>query len=153
MIPTKILQPTIEEIFEDLEPFSDKEPLPFDGPILQQIYNKEDNDDKNKIDLLQAYLGKEDEDEIYSEMDEEEIEANKIWIQVKRSISQELVHNSPTERPKVILPKAYAEYKDVFDKKASRQLPEWRTWDHAIDLKSDFIPKTTRSIQWHLKSR
>ena len=123
-IPTKILQPTIEEIFEDLELVSDKEPLPFDGPILQQIYSKEEKDDKDEINLLWAYLGKEDEDEEYPEMDEEEIEVNKIWIQVKKSISQELAHNSSTERPKVLLPEMYAEYKDVFDKKVSQQLPE-----------------------------
>ena len=141
VIPTKILQPTIEEIFEDLELLSDRKPLPFDGLILQQIYSKEEDDNKDEIDLLQAYLGKEDENKIYPELDEEEIEVNKIWIQVKKSISQELTHNSSTEGPKVILPEAYTEYKDVFDKKTSQWLPEQRTWDHTIDLKLDFIPK------------
>ena len=139
--PTEILQPTIEEIFEDLELSFNKNPLPFDGPILQQIYNEEDNDDEDEIDLLWTYLGKEDEDKIYPEMDGEEIEANKIWIQVMKSISQELVHNSPTERPKFVLPEAYTEYKDVFDKKVSQWLSDWRTWDHTIDLKPDFVLK------------
>ena len=119
-IPTEILQSTIEEIFKDLELIPDKEPLPFDGPILQQIYSEEEKDNEDKIDLLRAYLGKEDENEEYPEMDEEEIEVNKIWIQVKKSISQELAHNSSTERPKVLLPEMYAKYKDVFDKKASQ---------------------------------
>ena len=52
-------------------------PLPFDGPILQQIYSKEEGN-KEEIDLLWTYLGKEDENEEYPEMDEEEIEVNKI---------------------------------------------------------------------------
>ena len=140
-IPTKILQPTIEEIFENLEPLSNEKPLPFDGPILQQIYSKDEGDNEDEIDLLWAYLGKEDEEEEYPDMDKEEIEVNKIWIQVKKSTSQELAHNSSTERPTVILPEVYAKYKDVFDKKASQRLPERRTWDHTIDLKPDFIPK------------
>ena len=141
-ITTEALQPTIEEIFEDLELFSNKELLPLDGPILLQIYNEEEEDDnEDEINLLRAYLGKNDEEEIYPEMDEEEVEINKIRIWVKKSISQELAHNSSTERPKVILSEAYAEYKDVFNKKASQWLPEWRTWDHTIDLKPDFIPK------------
>ena len=68
---------------------------------------------ENKISLLQAYLGKEDEDEKYPELDKEETEINKIWIQIKKSISKELVHNLFSERSKVVLSKVYTEYKDV----------------------------------------
>jgi hypothetical protein len=32
-------------------------------------------------------------------------------------------------------------YKSVFEKEASERFPESQPWDHAIDLKPDFIPK------------
>ena len=70
-----------------MELLSNKNPLPFDGPILQQIYNKEEDDNEDEINLLRAYLRKKDEDKIYPDTDKEEIEINKIWIQVKKSIS------------------------------------------------------------------
>ena len=107
-----MLQSTIEKIFEDLKLISKKKLFPFNRPILQQIY-----DDEDKINLFWAYFGKEDEEEIYSDLDEEEIKINKIWIQVKKSISQELAQNSSTKRPKVVLSRLYAEYKDIFNKK------------------------------------
>jgi hypothetical protein len=35
---------------------------------------------------------------------------------------------------------------DVFSKKASEHMPETKPWDHAIDLKPDFVPKKGRLI-------
>jgi hypothetical protein len=69
------------------------------------------------------------------------------WINVKTSVSQQLAHDSAQakgEKAKSLddlLPKAYQEYRTVFEKVASEHCPESRPWDHAIDLKPDFIPK------------
>jgi hypothetical protein len=69
------------------------------------------------------------------------------WIRAKTSISQQLAHNkadSNLEKKKSLdnlFPKAYHEYKSVFEKEASERFPESRPWDHAIDLKPNFIPK------------
>jgi len=57
------------------------------------------------------------------------------------SISQGLTHNEGTKRTKTELPKEYKEYKTVFEKKASECFPLKKPWDHAIDLKPDFVPK------------
>ncbi|GLB42887.1 putative retrotransposable element tf2 155 kda protein type 1-like [Lyophyllum shimeji] len=69
-----------------------------------------------------------------------------IWIRAKTSISQGLAHSNPEkeEKPKTIddlLPEHYKEYKSVFEKKASERMPERRVYDHAIDLKPDFVPR------------
>jgi hypothetical protein len=70
-----------------------------------------------------------------------------VWIRAKTSISQQLAHdkaNFNQEKKKSLddlLPKAYHEYKSVFEKEASERFPESRPWDHAIDLKPNFIPK------------
>jgi hypothetical protein len=69
------------------------------------------------------------------------------WIRAKTSISQQLAHDKADSNPEKkkslddLLPKAYHEYKSVFEKEASECFPESQPWDHAIDLKPDFIPK------------
>ena len=40
-----------------------------------------------------------------------------------------------------LLPPEYLEYRHLFEKEASERFPEPRPWDHAIDLKPDFIPQ------------
>ena len=57
------------------------------------------------------------------------------------SISQALTYNEETKKTKTELPKEYKEYKTVFKKKASERFPLKKPWNHAIDLKPDFVPK------------
>jgi len=57
------------------------------------------------------------------------------------SISQGLAHDTETKKTKTELHKEYKEYKTVFKKKASERFPVKKPWDHAIDLKPDFVPK------------
>ena len=66
---------------------------------------------------------------------------NKIWIKAKTSISQELAHQHIDDKAKIELPEAYTEYRTMFEKEASEQMPERKPWDHAIDLKTNFILK------------
>src|ERR1700678_1086065 len=40
-----------------------------------------------------------------------------------------------------MLPEELADYRDVFDKKAANIFPESGSYDHAIELKEDFVPK------------
>jgi hypothetical protein len=40
-----------------------------------------------------------------------------------------------------LVPQEYHEFPDVFSKKASERMPKTKTWDHAVDLKLDFVPK------------
>ena len=39
-----------------------------------------------------------------------------------------------------MVPQELLNYKDVFNKVTAEQFPESRPWDHAIDLKEDFVP-------------
>ena len=72
---------------------------------------------------------------------ESSLENEEIWIQAKTSISQGLAHQHIDNKAKVELPEVYTEYKTVFEKEASERMPERKAWDHAINLKTDFIPK------------
>ena len=40
-----------------------------------------------------------------------------------------------------MLPAEIMDYKDIFDKQTAEHFPESQPWDHAIDLKEDFVPK------------
>jgi len=70
-----------------------------------------------------------------------------VWIRAKTSVSQTLEHASGKDKSETkkslneLLPGPYQEYRRLFEKAASERFPELRPWNHAIDLKPDFIPK------------
>ena len=70
-----------------------------------------------------------------------------VWIRAKTSISQRLAHEQEGENDgqkkmlDELLPKEYLEYRRVFEKEASERLPDPRPWDHAINLKPDFVAR------------
>ena len=49
----------------------------------------------------------------------------------------ELYRERKNVDPATKLPKQYYDYLDVFSKKEADTLPEYRTYDHAINLKGD----------------
>jgi hypothetical protein len=69
------------------------------------------------------------------------------WIRAKTSISQQLAYDKANSNPEKkkslddLLLKAYHEYKSVFEKEVLEHFSESWPWDHAIDLKPDFILK------------
>ena len=71
-----------------------------------------------------------------------------LWIRAKTTISQKLAQASiEPKEPKTIeemIPPIYLKYRKVFEKQASERLPESRPWDHAIDLKPDFVPRNCK---------
>jgi hypothetical protein len=70
-----------------------------------------------------------------------------VHICAKTLVSQKLAHNSEKDQEDKkksldeLLPGHYHEYKRVFEKTASECFPESKPWDHAIDLKPNFIPR------------
>ncbi len=40
-----------------------------------------------------------------------------------------------------MVPRRFHKYLKVFEKKDSERMPMRKTWDHAIDLREEFIPK------------
>lgn len=76
-------------------------------------------------------------------------ENNEVWINAKTSNSIEfhLQHdekkdNLPLEEQ---IPKEYHEYLDVFDENKADRFPESRPWDHKIELKEGFQPKSFKT--------
>src|SRR5258705_8714581 len=61
-----------------------------------------------------------------------------IW---KVTPAQQMEQNYHNKEEKTQLPQEYVEWNKVFEKTASEQFPEHRTWDHTIELHEDFIAK------------
>jgi len=55
---------------------------------------------------------------------ESSLEDEAIWIPAKTSTSQGLAHQHIDDKAKVELPEVYTEYRTVFEKEASEQMPE-----------------------------
>ena len=72
----------------------------------------------------------------------------RCWIRAKINPAMEMAQKQYAETgPKTTettIPVDYEGYRDVFEKKASERFPESRPYDHAIDLKPDFVPKSCK---------
>ncbi|KAJ2935738.1 hypothetical protein H1R20_g1356, partial [Candolleomyces eurysporus] len=72
-------------------------------------------------------------------------EVNPLWIQVKTTASQKLAQKHKELKEETPLteqvPKEYHKYLEIFDKETATRFPPERPWDHAIDLKPDFVPR------------
>jgi hypothetical protein len=98
---------------------------------LNRTQNITDNDE-----ILMAYL--------------EEVQApNEIWINAKTSnaIEFHLKHDEKKEKLPLEqqVPKEYHEYLDIFDEDKANRFPEPRSWDHKIELKEGFEPKSFKT--------
>lgn len=66
-----------------------------------------------------------------------------LWINAKINPAMAFAQQA-NKQEKGQLPSEYAQYEDVFEKKAAERFPQSRPFDHAIDLKPEFIPKTSK---------
>jgi len=70
---------------------------------------------------------------------------NKLWINAKANVSTALASEQNLKKEEKtldkMLPPELMDYRHVFDKTTVEHFPESRSWDHAIDLKDNFIPK------------
>jgi len=72
-----------------------------------------------------------------------------IWINAKLTTSQ-LLHQTHDEKKKVFplkeqIPEEYHKFLDVFDEKKADCFPEEQVWDHKIELKDRFVPKSFKN--------
>jgi len=114
---------------------------------LQAFINNENNEEE----LLNRPINPLSEEEnlvIQMIRNTEQDELN-IWINAKMTTSQ-LLHQTHDEKKKVIplkeqILEEYHEFLDVLDEKKADRFPEERVWDHKIELKDGFIPKSFKN--------
>lgn len=88
----------------------------------------------NETDLILAFIEKDGQD---------------VWINSKTSNSIEFHLTNDEKKADLPLeqqiPAEYHAYLDVFDDKKADRFPESRKWDHKIELKEGFQPKSFKS--------
>src|ERR1700678_3076153 len=77
------------------------------------------------------------------------MEPEEVWINASTNVATELAaeenkkkEGTPIEK---LAPEKYHEYLDVFDKEKANRFPEERPWDHKIEMKEGFEPKSFKS--------
>ena len=67
---------------------------------------------------------------------------SRSWTVVSSNIQAEINLKKPTVPLKDQIPKEFHEFLDVFSEKSTAQFPEPQSWDHKIELKDMFVPKS-----------
>jgi hypothetical protein len=67
--------------------------------------------------------------------------------------AQRMEHKYHQTEEVTTLPPEYNQWKDIFEKKASEQFPESRSWDHQIELNETFVPKRGKLYLLSLKQQ
>jgi hypothetical protein len=113
--------------------------------ILQPTITEETDQEEN----LNHTQNPTENNEILLAYIEEVQKPNETWINAKTSnaIEFHLQHDDkkddlPLEQQ---IPEAYHEYLDVFDEKKADRFPDQRSWDHKIELKDGFQPKSFKT--------
>ena len=63
---------------------------------------------------------------------------------ISTQLAEAAKDDTPAAKLEEILPKPYLGFQDVFSKESFNELPEWKQWDHAIDLKPESQPFNTK---------
>ena len=117
-----------------------------------QGFGSMDKHQEEEKDILIAMVGKREEgDKVRMATTEELLEEDEIWINTKTSNSIEfhLLHDVKeddfllTEQ----IPEEYHEFIRVFDEEEANHFPESRVWDHKIELKEGFQPKSFKMLR------
>ena len=90
----------------------------------------------------------EDKDDILIEL-LATLEQDEVWINAKTNVAMQLAiaENKKKEDIPVteLVPQEYHDYLDVFDEEQANRFPDSRPWDHKIEMKEGFEPKSFKN--------
>ena len=129
------------------QPIRNKDTLGTKTPTRTPTTISEEEDEELHLNSTQNPL---DDDEfsllvssINGDMD------NDIWINAKMSTATEIQAEINLKKKDIPLeeqvPKEFHEYLDIFSEEKAARFPEPRTWDHKIEMKDTFVPKSFKT--------
>ena len=81
----------------------------------------------------------------------------KVWINVKGNMAMELAIKENEKKAKLtnegLVLDDLHEFLDVFDKNKANRFPESNVWDHKIDMKEGFKPKSFKNYNLTLEEQ
>src|SRR5271155_4074831 len=79
-----------------------------------------------------------------NDLDEEDID--EVWINTKSNMATDLAIKEGEKKPELtaeqIVPSEFHDYLDIFSEEKANRFPISRPWDHKIEMKDDFEPKS-----------
>ena len=106
----------------------------------------EEHPDKEENKNRTLYLTNEDQNTILLELIKEDIQISKITIAMELVAKENRKQEEKTN--KKLIPKEYHEYLDVFSEEKAARFPESRSWDHKIEMKEGFEPKSFKNYNF-----
>ena len=80
-----------------------------------------------------------------------------IWINAKTNLAMDMAIEANSKKKelsvKEMVPSEYHEYLDVFDEEKANRFPESKEWDHKIDMKEGFEPKSFKNYNLTLEEQ
>src|ERR1700678_2389691 len=74
------------------------------------------------------------------------MEPEEVWINARTNVATELAAEENRKKEGIpiekLVPEEYHEYLDIFDEEKANRFPEERSWDHKIEMKEGFEPKS-----------
>jgi hypothetical protein len=106
-------------------------------PKIEEVVDKEELKNRMTIPLKENKLG------VYIEL----LETN-VWI-CKTNIATELAieenNKKQDKTDEQLVPAEYHKYLDIFSEEKAHRFPESRPWDHKIEMKEGFEPKSFKN--------
>ena len=73
----------------------------------------------------------------------EQMEVNKITVATELAVKENIKKKEKTDEE--LIPKEYHEYLDIFSEEKAARFPDTRPWDHKIEMKEGFEPKSFKN--------
>ena len=112
----------------------------FEQPKLKPKITMEEVPDKGELKNRTLYLTNKDLNAVLLELMEESIQINKVTIATELAAKENQKKEEKID--KELIPQEYHEYLDIFSKEKAAQFPKSRSWDHKIEMKEGFEPKS-----------
>ena len=80
-----------------------------------------------------------------------------IWINAKTNLAMDMAIENNLKKKELsvteMVPLEYHEFLDVFDEQKANQFPESQPWDHKIEMKEGFEPKSFKNYNLTLEAQ
>src|SRR5271163_4915721 len=77
------------------------------------------------------------------------LEQNEVWINAKTNVAMQLAIAENMKKEDIpvteIIPQEYHDYLNVFNEEQANRFPDSRPWDHNIEMKEGFEPKSFKN--------
>jgi hypothetical protein len=106
-------------------------------PKIEEVVDDEERKNRTTLPLKEDKLG------VYIELLETDVWICKTNIATELAIEENSKKQDKTD--KQLVPAEYHKYLDIFSKEKAHRFPESRPWDHKIEMKEGFEPKSFKN--------